>query len=167
MKIKQGFFFPIGGLICGILIISFAVAILATKEISISSLILSIFLILIGLTFFSFKVLSINKNENTLTEILFIIGFKVKKKKDLNNYCYVTILRQLYSMRSRSRATFNLDNVRSEYKYDLFLINKHHHNKYKIKSYRNLEQAKKQAQEISNLLNFEIVNFNPVRTRKK
>lgn len=98
---------------------------------------------------------------------MLILGFTFKTKKALKDYCYITILRQLYSIKSRSRATLNLDTERSEYKYDLFLINKQHHNKYKIKTYNKIEDAKKQAEEISNLLHFDIVKFDPVRTRKK
>ena len=98
---------------------------------------------------------------------MFVLGFTFRTRIELKEYCYVTIIRQLYSMKSRSRATLNTDNERYEYKYDLFLVNKYHHNKYKIKSYNKIEDAKKQAEEISTLLYFDIVKFDPVRTRKK
>jgi len=167
LKIRQGFFFPNGGLLGGLGCIAFAIGILSTKEITIITASISIFLILIGLTFFSTKTLFIDKDQNTLTEIMFVLGFTFRTKIELKNYCYVTLIRQLYSMRSRSRATLNLDNERHEYKYDLFLVNKYHHNKYKIKSYNKIEDAQRQAEEISSLLHFDIVKFDPVRTRKK
>lgn len=167
MKIKQGFFFSTGGLICGIGCIAFSIGILATKEIKIVTASVSIFLILVGLTFFSTKTLLLDKDQNTLTEVIRVLGFTFKTEKSLNDYCHITILGQLYSLRSRSRATLNLDNERSEYKYDLFLINRYHHNKYKIKTYSKIEDATRQAQEISEILHVDIVKFDPVRTRKR
>jgi hypothetical protein len=167
LKIKQGFFFPTGGLVGGMGCVAFATGILATKDTTITTTSISMFLILLGLTFFSTKTLFIDKGQNNLTETLLILGFTFKTKKNLNDYYYITIIRQLYSMRSRSKATLNLDNETREYKYDLILVNKNHHNKYKIKTYSKIEDAKKQAEKISSLIHFDIVKFSPIRTRKK
>lgn len=167
MKLNQGLIFSYGGLICGIGCIGFAIGILATKEITIMRTCVSCFLILLGLTFFSTKTLIIEKENNVLIEKYVVLGFKILVQKTLTDFCFITIIGQLYSLRSRSRATLELDNQRIDYKYDLFLINEFHHNKYKIKTFSKLEYAEKCAKEISSLLSYDIVKFNPVRTRRK
>ena len=166
MKIRQGLFFSFGGLICGLGFIAFAIGILTTKEITIARTCVSAFLIIAGLTFFTTKSLFIDRDQKMIIEKYCFLGFTIKNQKHLNDFCYVTIIGQLYSMKSRSRATLDLGNQRSDYKYDLFLINKFHHNKYKIKTYNKMEDAKKEAENISILLGYDIVSFNPVRTRK-
>jgi hypothetical protein len=102
-----------------------------------------------------------------LVEVTTVLGFAFKTEFNLNNHCYITILRQLYSLNSRSRATLNLDNKTFGYKYDVILVNKQHHNKYKVKSFNKVEQANEFASTLNNYLNFEIVKFNPSRTRRK
>lgn len=165
MKIKQGFFFPIGGLICGVGCIAFAIGNVFSNDLNVVLVLVSSFLFLFGLTFFTTKSVIIDKEKASLVEVNIVLGLTFKTKINLANYCYITILRQLYSLKSRSRATLNFDNKTYAFKYDVILINKHHHNKYKIKSLNNIEQANELASSLSDYLNFEIVKFNPKRRK--
>ncbi len=162
---KQGFFFPPTGIAVGILCILFALGILFTKDHNAKFISIAIFLILFGLTFFSKKQLHIDKENQVIEEQTNCFGYVFRTKKNLNDFCYIIIIRQLYSITSRS--TVNLD-LKSRFgKYDVLLTNKPHHYKQKIKSFDNIEDAKSEARIRSDFLNFEIVKFDPVRTRNK
>ena len=161
---KLGFFFPAGGLGFGVVCVLFALGIIFTKDLNVMFVSISIFLILFGLTFFSRKHLVIDKVNQSIEEQTKCLGYTFRTKKDLNSFCYVSIIKQLYSVTSR---TLIRQDITSEFgKYDLLLLNKPHHYKQKIGSFDNYEDAKKEAIKLSQYLGFDIVKFDPVRTRK-
>lgn len=162
---SQGYFMPIGGRIFGIASFLFAFGILNTFETSAISLAIIIFLSLIGIATFATIQIVIDTTNNTINTQTICLGLKSNNIVSLEKYCYVTILNQLYSQTSSSKYT---PVYTSHFgKYDVVLLNQPHHLKLKIGSYDNLEDAQKTAKELSELLKFEIVKFNPVRTRRR
>jgi hypothetical protein len=165
LTIRQGFFFPPGGLAFGVLCFLFAFGIVLTKEISSITVGVSVFLVLFGITFFSTKTITLDKRLDKIIETTNCFGFKFKSQKDLSRFKYVTILRQLYSV--RSRTAYSPDVKSTFYKFDVLLLNNSHLYKQKITTFKKEADANILAKELSDYLSFEIVKFNPRRTNKR
>lgn len=172
-KIKLGFFFPAGGFVFGLLcvcfasalLVSFAIDIVRSKDPSISTGCLGFFLFLFGLTFFSTRHILIDKSKQIIEEQTKCIGIIFKTDIDLHKFKCITILRQLYGVTSKS--VYSLDVKSQFYRYDVILLNSNHLSKLKIGTYKTPEQAKEFAKRVSEFLNFELVKFNPTRTKKR
>ncbi len=65
--------------------------------------IISVFLGILGLCFFATKNLIIDKEEAVIHDEMRLLGMKFKSDIKLDNYCYITILKQLYSQTSSNR----------------------------------------------------------------
>lgn len=165
LTIKQGFFFPPGGLVIGIILSLFTISYILTQDLSITSFFVSFFVLLFGLTFFSFKTITLNKTTNKIIETTNCCGLKFNSQKDLDRYKYVTILRQLYGVRSRS--VYSPDVKSTFYKFDVILLNHNHLSKQKINSFRSEKEAIILAKSISDYLIYEIVKFNPRGTKRR
>ena len=165
IKIKLGFFFPAGGFVFGLLCIFFAIGIIFSKGLSVSTVSVTLFLVLFGLTFFSTRHILIDKSRQIIEEQTKCIGINFKTDISLKKFTCLTILRQLYGVSSKS--VYSPDVKSQFYRYDVILLNSNHLLKLKIGTYKTSKQATEFAKKVSEFLSFEIVKFNPTRTRKK
>jgi hypothetical protein len=157
---------PVGGRIFGVCAFIFGVLfIVAAVRQSLLFAFLSPILIIIGIACFATTHLIIDKSDLTITELTKCLGRKFITTLDLKKFVYVSIISQLY--KETSRTTIRQDMVNEYRLYDIILLSKSHLGKYKVVSATNIEDAKREAQKLSDYLNFDIVKFAPVRTRQK
>jgi hypothetical protein len=162
--IRLGFFFPLGGLVFGGLCFLFATGILLTKDINAITISVSAFLCLFGLTFFSTRHLLIDKSTGQILELTKCFGLVFKSAKDLNKFKFVSTLRQLYGV--TSKTVFSPDVESKFFRYDVVLLNSNHLVKYKLHSLKSLDSANEFAKDMSAFLNYDIVKFDPKRTKR-
>lgn len=167
--VRTGFFFPGGGIVLGALIALFGLVMFITsilaKDLLLTQLCTSIFVMLFGLTFFSTKHILIDRTKHTIEEQTKCLGYKFKSQKDLDNFKFVTILRQLYSV--KSRTVYSPDVESTFYRFDVILLNSNHLLKQKMGTYNDLAKAQEFAQKLSNFLSIDIVKFNPSRRQSR
>ena len=123
-----------------------------------------ILLLVLGLCFFATKYLIIDKEEEIVKDELRLLGMKFKSEIKLDEFCNISLLKQLYSQTASNR--YMPDSTIHFGKFDVLLLNKPHYKKLKIGSYDSYDEAMMAAKELSEYTNFEIVKFNPVRKKR-
>ncbi|HXD92881.1 MAG TPA: hypothetical protein VNX01_06675 [Bacteroidia bacterium] len=159
---KHGFFFPVGGLIFGgfLLLISLP---MIFNPVNFIYFCIGTTIMWVGLLFFSTKGFEINPETKKLRAYTNVLGIKTGKESYLSNFKFITIISQGYSQSISPVITIE---VKREFSTcNLLLVNETHHLKQLVQSFNTYEDALEEAKKLSELLNFEIVKYNPVRTR--
>jgi hypothetical protein len=159
---KHGFFFPIGGLIFGGFILFAALSIMLNAG-NIIAFCIGMAVAGLGLLFFSKKGLDINKEKRTIHPYTIVLGIKTGKYLQLSDFKFISIINQTYRQSSFSRSGTE---IKSEFgTFNILLINDTHHLKQFVESFSSYESALQESEKLATALNFEIVKYNPVRTR--
>ena len=159
---KQGFFFPVGGLIFGGFLILVSLSIFF-RDFNFITFCIGTTIACIGLLFFSTKGLEIDVTKKRMRAYTKVLGIKTGKELFLNNFKYVTLIKQGYSQSSFTKTSVEIKSSFSTY--NLLIVNDTHHLKQFVQSFGSEEEAKEEAKRLSEKLDFNIVNYDPVRTR--
>jgi len=158
---KHGFFFPVGGLIFGgfLLIVSLPMIFNPANFIPFC---VGIFIMLVGLLFFSTKGVDISPETKKIRNYTQMLGIKTGKEISLNDFKFITIINQGYSQNISPMVV----EVKREFSTcNILLLNDTHHLKQFVQSFNSYVDASEEAKQLSEQLNFEIVKYDPVRTR--
>ncbi|MBA3664903.1 MAG: hypothetical protein H0W61_11945 [Bacteroidetes bacterium] len=163
IEYRHGFFLPKGGLVFGVA--AFCIAALLISRLNYLSFI-SIPVVLIGFVCFATTGLLLNVEERSILQYTKVLGKCTGGKRSFNEFGFVTIIRQQYSVKAVGKPDDEaLDKFAT---YNVLLTSKTFFLKQLVKQCQGYEEALKEAQTVSAALGFELVKYKPVAaTRKK
>lgn len=156
---RIGFFFPLPVIIIGTLI-SF-IGLISLIKITIFGILLIPMLLLFITSTYG---IDIDYKNKLYREYESYLGFKRGNWKNLDELSFITVLKSRKGMafysQSNRRTSLMDDN------FEVYLLNETHRRKILIQKFDNKELAKKYTVKISPLIDKEIVQFNPVVSKK-
>jgi hypothetical protein len=162
---KHGLLLRKGGLVFAIVLFLFTIGFFIDKNMP-GKLIVCPTLIILGFICLSTTGVRFNLKDKTVSQYTYILGFTKDKIISLDEFCYLTIIRQNYSIQSVSKIGSEINSSHSSY--NLLLTNKTFFKKIVIKHFNNFHDAELEGKDLSKYLNIELVKYNPpVVTRRK
>ncbi|HKC67094.1 MAG TPA: hypothetical protein VKG26_02610 [Bacteroidia bacterium] len=159
---KNGFFFPLGGQIFAYVLLFIAFLALSSHT-NIVQACVAMAALIGGFLLLSTKGLDIDIYAKILRPYTKVLGIKTGKEIPLSNFKFITIINQSYSQSSFSRTSVEVKSTFSTC--NILLVDETHHVKQFVQSFDTYEEALEEAKKLSKQLNFEIVKYDPVRTR--
>lgn len=159
---EHGFFFPIGGQVFGGVLLAIALVNILNFADPVK-LCIGVTISIVGLLFFSTKGFEIELKRKRARAYTKVLGLKNGKEISLDSFKFITIINQGYTQSSFTRTNAEVKSSFSTY--NLLLVNETHHLKQFVQSFNSYEDALEGAEKLAKQLNFEIVKYDPVRTR--
>jgi hypothetical protein len=153
-----------GGLVFSIILFIFSIGLMSNNNMP-SKYFIAPILFVLGLICLSTTGIRFDLKNRTVTQYVCILGFTRGKKISLSEFCYLTIIRQNYSIQSISKGGSEVNSSQSSY--NLLLTNKSFFKKIVINHFDNLHYAQKEGQDLSKYLNLELVNYDPPVSRRR